>query len=416
MGRLVVQNIGKAYKRYPNRWSRLLEWSDPRNVPRHEAHWVLRGVSFEVAPGESVGIIGTNGAGKSTLLKIITGATQPTEGSVEIDGRVAALLELGMGFHPDFTGRQNALMAGQLLGIPAEELTERMPEIEAFAEIGDYIDQPVRTYSSGMQVRLAFSVATARRPDVLIVDEALSVGDLYFQHKCLLRIRAFKEEGTTLLLVSHSPDTVRMLCQRGLLLEAGAIRKNADAASVMDYYRARQVLRCELTAPGESTADLQEEDATHLAGRDSKSVLTRKSMGGIDVELLGPSLPLHSGDALTIRVSAAFNEAHANPHIGFGIRNKMGIVIYEANTYTLRHPTRPIQIGDTLTVAFTFPCRLWPGTYEVMVGVADGGYSQGSFERALFFDQSYLLFEVVADEATEGWCGLWNLQPEVTVS
>jgi lipopolysaccharide transport system ATP-binding protein len=413
MSRLVVNNIGKAYKRYSSQWSRLLEWADPRHLPRHEAHWVLRGVSFTIEPGESVGIIGTNGAGKSTLLKIITGTTQPSEGSVEVGGRVAALLELGMGFHPDFTGRQNVLTAGQLLGMSAEEVAERMPAIEAFAEIGDYIDQPVRTYSSGMQMRLAFAVATARRPDILIVDEALSVGDLYFQHKCLLRIRSFKEEGATLLLVSHSPDTVRMLCQRGILLEGGAVRKDADAASVMDYYRASQVQRCEWAAPGESTADLEEGDA-QLAGRESKSVLTRKSVGGIQVELLSPALPLHSGDRLTIQITAAFTEAHTDPHLGFGLRNKMGIVIYEANTYTLRHPTRPVQAGDQLTVAFTFPCRLWPGTYELMIGVADGGYDLGSFERSLFFDQSYLIFEVLPGDQV-GWAGLWDLQPEITV-
>ena len=156
---------------------------------------MLQDINFSVNPGEAVGIIGINGAGKSTLLKMITGTTQPTTGSVHITGRVAALLELGMGFHPDFTGRQNAFMAGQLLGYSVEEIARLMPEIEAFAEIGDYIDQPVRVYSSGMQMRLAFSVATAIRPDVLIVDEALSVGDAYFQHKSFDRIRQFREAG-----------------------------------------------------------------------------------------------------------------------------------------------------------------------------------------------------------------------------
>jgi lipopolysaccharide transport system ATP-binding protein len=414
MGQIVVSNVGKAYKRYPSRWARLLEWLDPTDQPRHQAHWVLRGVSFEVAPGEAVGIVGTNGAGKSTLLKIITGTTQPTEGTVTVVGRIAALLELGMGFHPDFTGRQNVFMAGQLLGLNANEITQLMPEIEAFAEIGDYIDQPVRTYSSGMQVRLAFSVATARRPDILIVDEALSVGDVYFQHKCLLRIRSFKEKGTTLLFVSHSPDTVRMLCQRGILIERGMVIKNADAASVMDYYRASQVRRCELATPGKSTSELEEGKAS-LAGRHSKSVLTRKSVGGVNVELFSSSIPLHSGDLLTIQISAAFNEAHADPHIGFGLRNKMGIVIYEANTYTLRHSTRSVQAGEQLKVSFTFPCRLLPGTYELMVGIANGGYDRGSFEQSLFFDQSYLIFEVLAGDHI-GWGGLWDIEPEIAVS
>lgn len=175
MGHIRVSGLGKAYKQYPNRWSRLFEWLVPFSRSRHHLHWVLQGVDFEIQPGEAVGIVGVNGAGKSTLLKMITGTTQPTCGQIHLHGRVAALLELGMGFHPDFTGRQNAFMAGQLLGMQVEEIEALMPEIEGFAEIGDAIDHPVRTYSSGMQMRLAFSVATARRPDILIVDEALSV-------------------------------------------------------------------------------------------------------------------------------------------------------------------------------------------------------------------------------------------------
>ena len=190
MGTISVTNLGKAYKQYPNRWVRLAEWLLPGRRVFHSLKWVLQDISFTVKPGEAVGIIGINGAGKSTLLKMITGTTQPTTGSVRIDGRVAALLELGMGFHPDFTGRQNVFMAGQLLGYSMDEIAHLMPAIEAFAEIDDYLDQPVRVYSSGMQMRLAFSVATARRPDVLIVDEALSVGDTYFQHKSFQRIES----------------------------------------------------------------------------------------------------------------------------------------------------------------------------------------------------------------------------------
>jgi lipopolysaccharide transport system ATP-binding protein len=177
MPALRVANLGKAYKQYPTKWSRLFEWMFPRLGTRHQEKWVLRDITFQVEQGESVGIIGINGAGKSTLLKLITGTIQPTAGTVFIQGRVAAMLELGMGFHPDFTGRQNAVMAGQLLGLGVDEIWELMPQIEDFAEIGEYIDQPVRVYSSGMQMRLAFSVASAKRPDVLVVDEALSVGD-----------------------------------------------------------------------------------------------------------------------------------------------------------------------------------------------------------------------------------------------
>src|SRR5579862_3817599 len=223
MGTIRVSQLGKAYKYYPTRWSRLAEWLVPFGPPRHELKWVLRDINFHVSPGESVGIIGINGAGKSTLLKLIAGTAIATKGSVAMTGRVAALLELGMGFHPDFTGRQNAFMAGQLLGLGTQELLALMPEIEAFAEIGDYVDQPVRVYSSGMQMRLAFSVATAKRPDILIVDEALSVGDAYFQHKSFDRIREFKQQGTTLLMVSHDKTAIQSICDRAILLDAGRL-------------------------------------------------------------------------------------------------------------------------------------------------------------------------------------------------
>lgn len=189
---IAVQNLGKAYKQYPNKWARLLEWMLPYANQRHHLHWVLKDIAFELQPGEALGIIGVNGAGKSTLLKMLTGITQATTGSIAIRGRVAALLELGMGFHPDFSGRQNVLISGQLLGYTAAQIEALMPEIEAFAGIGDYIDQPVRVYSSGMQVRLAFSIATAIRPDILIIDEALSVGDTEFQHRSYDRIRRFR--------------------------------------------------------------------------------------------------------------------------------------------------------------------------------------------------------------------------------
>ncbi|MBV8635779.1 MAG: ABC transporter ATP-binding protein, partial [Burkholderiaceae bacterium] len=243
MGSIRVSKLGKAYKRYPNQWARLAEWLSPFNRKHHDLKWVLQDVDITIKPGESVGLIGINGAGKSTLLKLITGTSQPTVGSVTAQGRIAALLELGMGFHPDFTGRQNVLMSGQLIGMTAAEITALMPEIEAFAEIGEYIDQPVRVYSSGMQVRLAFSVATAVRPDILIVDEALAVGDVFFQQKCYERIRGFCEAGTTLLFVSHAMGTVYSLCDRAILLSEGRVALDASPREVIDLYNAQLLQR-----------------------------------------------------------------------------------------------------------------------------------------------------------------------------
>src|SRR5476651_2867714 len=238
MGAITVKQLGKAYKQYPTRWSRLAEWLLPMRGPRHQLKWILSDINFHVAAGEAVGLIGVNGAGKSTLLKLITGTTQASSGSVSVGGRVAALLELGMGFHPDFTGRQNVYMAGQLNGLSVTEIDALMADIEAFAEIGDYIEQPVRVYSSGMQMRLAFSVATVRRPDVLIVDEALSVGDAYFQHKSFERIRQFRQQGTTLLIVSHDRSAIQAICDRAILLNAGRLELEGSPEAIFDYYNA----------------------------------------------------------------------------------------------------------------------------------------------------------------------------------
>src|SRR6266511_1658302 len=219
-GELHVENLGKSYRHWGSEWRRVASWFVPSIVPREE-HWVLKDVSFSIRPSEAVGIVGQNGAGKSTLLKLITGTIRPTQGIVQLSGRVAAILELGMGFNPDLTGRQNVYHSAGLMGHSQADIERAMPEIEAFAEIGEYFDQPMRTYSSGMQMRVAFSVATAVRPEVLIVDEALAVGDTYFVHKCIQRIREFRDAGATLLIASHDPTAIQTLCDRAILVDGG---------------------------------------------------------------------------------------------------------------------------------------------------------------------------------------------------
>jgi len=234
---LRVNNLGKAYRHYGSEWCRVGSWFGVPVTPRDE-HWVLRNVSFKVEPGEAVGVVGQNGAGKSTLLKLITGTLRPNEGNVEIYGRVAAILELGMGFNHEFSGRQNAYHALGLMGFSVTEISAAMPQIESFAEIGEYFDQPVRTYSNGMQMRVAFATATAYQPEFLIVDEVLSVGDSYFQHKSFDRIRQFKEMGTALLFVTHAMGDVRTLCDRAILLDKGHVLRDGLPDEVVDYYNA----------------------------------------------------------------------------------------------------------------------------------------------------------------------------------
>ena len=362
MGTITITNLGKAYKQYPTRWSRLLEWVTPFGKPRHQLKWVLQDINFSVNPGEAVGIIGINGAGKSTLLKMITGTTQPTTGSVHITGRVAALLELGMGFHPDFTGRQNAYMAGQLLGMSVEEIASLMPKIEAFAEIGDYMDQPVRVYSSGMQMRVAFSVATARRPDVLIVDEALSVGDAYFQHKSFDRIREFRKQGTTLLIVSHDKHAIQSICDHAILLDAGGLAKKGEPEAVMDYYNAliAQKENSKIEQVVSDTGKVQTISGTGEADIESAAILNRE---GKPIEIV------NVGENITLKVTVRANAALPELVLGYLIKDRLGQPIYGTNTYLLGSPLKQVKAGERMEYTFSFPANLGAGSYAVSLAL-----------------------------------------------
>ncbi|MGC3028692.1 ABC transporter ATP-binding protein [Burkholderia sp. DN3021] len=365
MGTITVTNLGKAYKQYPTRWSRLVEWMDPRRKEHHKLHWVLRDVNFSVRAGEAIGIIGINGAGKSTLLKMIVGTTQPTVGSVTMTGRVAALLELGMGFHPDFTGRQNVMMAGQLLGYSVDELTALMPEIEAFAEIGEYIDQPVRVYSSGMQMRLAFSVATARRPDVLIVDEALSVGDAYFQHKSFDRIREFGKQGTTLLIVAHDKAAIQAICDRAILLNAGRLEMEGPPEAVMDYYNAMLADRenSEVRQEKLGSGAVQTVSGTGEALIDDVALLDRS---GQPVEIVGVGQPV----ALRVKVKCA--KAIPELVVGYMIKDRLGQTVFGTNTYHLKQVLVDLAEGQSVELHFEFLANIGVGSYSVAVALHTG--------------------------------------------
>lgn len=362
MGTITVTKLGKAYKQYPTRWGRLAEWILPGSKPRHHVKWVMQDVSFTVSPGEAVGIIGINGAGKSTLLKMITGTTQPTTGSVHITGRVAAMLELGMGFHPDFTGRQNAFMAGQLLGYSVEEITRLMPEIEAFAEIGDYIDQPVRVYSSGMQMRLAFSVATAHRPDVLIVDEALSVGDAYFQHKSFDRIREFRKQGTTLLIVSHDKGAIQSICDRAILLNVGRLAMQGEPEAVMDYYNAMLAERENQTVRQQVTNDgkLQTISGSGEAAIEEVMLLNAQDER-LEVVNVGQLVKLK----VVVRATADIPELV----LGYMIKDRLGQPVFGTNTHHLKRTMGTVKCGTTSVFTFQFAANLGEGTYSIAIAL-----------------------------------------------
>lgn len=368
MGTITVANISKAYKQYNKRFGRLgrlIEWFLPflTFIPKqHEKKFVLKDISFTVNQGEAVGIVGMNGAGKSTLLKMITGTVQPSGGSIHMQGRVAALLELGMGFHPDFTGRQNAYMAGQLLGYSHQQIQEAMPEIEAFAEIGDYIDQAVRVYSSGMMVRLAFSVATAYRPDILIVDEALSVGDAYFQHKSFSRIKAFQEQGTTLLFVSHDKGAIQAVCDHAILLIAGEIAMQGQPEAVMDYYNAMLSDKQNQTVIQNVIDDGKIQTISGTGEATITDIcLLNKNGERIEVVDVGQRVVL----SITVKAHADIERLV----LGYGVRDRLGQVMYGTNTDLTKQALENIKKDGVVQYNIEFDTNLGPGSYSIQTAL-----------------------------------------------
>lgn len=416
---LKLDNMGKAFRRYRGEWQRVLSWLGLPVTPLDE-HWALRNASFAVFPGEAVGIVGQNGAGKSTLLKLITGTLRPTEGSCAAQGRIAAILELGMGFNAEFSGRQNVIHAAGLMGFQVEEILAVMPQIEAFAEIGEYFDQPVRTYSSGMQMRVAFSVATAFRPDILIVDEALSVGDAYFQQKCHDRIREYTAQGTSLLFVSHSMDAVLFLCDRAILLKDGAIVHDGPPREVIDLYQADTLVRLDckpgqrMVAPvSRPLAVSEDEPAEETAVEPAPGSITSEAVSFESIQLLNhdgvETQTFISGEPMTIRISYRAHAPFDDPHIGFKIRNTRGIVLFETNSYCMGHHLGPVPASDLITGSFTCNTALAPGEYSVTIGFANGGYGEDCFREALNYQHQVALFSVVRNLGAYNWSGMIDL-------
>lgn len=442
MDRITVEGLGKAYKRYPSRFGRLREWTTPRSAPRHSLTWVLKNISFQVADGESVGILGVNGAGKSTLLKLITGTSQPTTGRVSIHGRVAALLELGMGFHPDFTGRQNVFMAAQLQGLTTAQIESHLVEIQEFADIGDYFEMPVRVYSSGMQVRLAFAVATAIRPDVLIVDEALSVGDVAFQAKCFRRIREFKEQGTTLLLVTHSLDDVVKHCQKAIVLDGGHIVDEGEPRAVVNKFRDRLFGR---TRKALSNHETPGSDEISLDDPETDGLVREPAVPSIDFDLSDSDVfntrPLYQniehrwgdgsaritdyalrakdrlyptsvevGEQLTIAFRVLFDRPPAFPVFGLMIKTLEGQIVYGTNSELKGKVVDEVAAREAVNCQFSFPMRLNAGHYLVSLGVSEASLDG----QDLPLDRRYdaILLNVTA---AESFLGLFDFSASCTL-
>lgn len=373
---LAVENIGKAYRTYHSEWHRFARWFGMPTKASEET-WVLRHVSFHAHAGEAIGIIGQNGAGKSTLLKIIAGTFRPSEGQVLVHGRIAAILELGMGFKPELTGRQNVRHAAALMGFSPEQIEAAMPEIEAFADIGEYFNAPLRTYSSGMQVRLAFAVATAWRPDILIVDEALSVGDAAFQRKCFRRIERYCGENTALLFVSHDLETVKKICMRAIFLREGRLAALGPAKQVCDEYE-RYLFGADKAAGTMEQAPPAIAKHLHATFDPALAAGCEKVYGNGKAHIEACWLEDLSGRRINVADSGVpfrwcyrvrFHEPVCEPIFAMMLKTREGTAVYGVDSKELHIAPRNFQQGDTVLVAFLLINPLAPGTYYLNCGV-----------------------------------------------
>jgi len=379
---LALTRVGKEYRLYDSPRARLKALLTGRAT--HRSHWALREVSLNLARGQCLGVVGSNGAGKSTLLKLVTGTLQPTTGRVERRGRVTAILELGAGFHPDFTGRQNLYFGGSLIGIPTEQMARLEPQVLAFAEIGEAIDRPVKTYSSGMVMRLAFALVTVVEPDLLIIDEALAVGDQHFQKKCIDRIRAFRENGCTILFCSHSPYHVRHLCDVALWLDQGRMMELGETETVLAAYEkharlldqrsdaglsSATVAKAEETVPAETEHSVAASSVKH--DPDAAAIISCDIAGLIDQGEDRPLLLRSRNLVATITVRGKDDEC---PHVGFMLEQDRGVGITSISTH--EDGVAPVRVGApqdrTWRVTLTFPdLPLHTGDYVVSVYLFD---------------------------------------------
>ncbi len=377
-----VAGISKYYPLGNSQWERVRRIFSPGSHTRQEI-CALRDVSFTVAEGEAFGIIGSNGSGKSTLLQIVAGILRPSAGSVTINGRCSTLLELGSGFAPEFTGRQNVYLNATILGLSQEEIDTKFESIERFADIGNFIDQPIRTYSTGMVLRLAFAVIAHSDPRILIVDEALAVGDIVFRQRCMRRIHDLRAQGVTILFVSHDTGDVKALCERCLWLDRGVVRGLGEADDIVAHYLAATLAR-DRTPEIAETAPTPEPGPAAAAHRFGNGAAT---ITGVSL----PPAPTKREALLRLRIQGV--RAVAAPIAGFLVRNQKGESIFGTNSARENHPLTALRAGGERTVDFriTMP-RLAPGRYSISVAISDG--SIGEFEvcdyieDAISFDAS----------------------------
>lgn len=432
-----LENIGKVYKLYSRPLHRVLEALIPSLEGRyHREFHALNNICFKIDKGQTVGIIGKNGSGKSTLLQIICSILKPTAGNLTVDGRISALLELGAGFNPEFSGRENVFLNGSILGVTRKEMEKCLDDVLAFADIGTFIDQPVKTYSSGMYVRLAFAVAINVQPDILIVDEALSVGDTAFQAKCFAKFKEFQENGVTILFVTHSMDLVTRYCDNAILLEDGHIVSSGAAKDVVDEYN-RRIVNCSTeqeAAPPETTS-VEETQAEIVEAKEEESSLEQSEEEQITTHMKASELAYQrnpnenrygNGKAEIIDMGidslgeqkqfsfihgqhyrfwfkTLFHSDLDDPITAFTIKDVKGFDLTGTNTLFKNIKVGKVERGDVILTEFEHKMMLNPGGYLLSFGCA--GFENGNY---VVYDRRYdtITFEVISENSSVGFFDL----------
>lgn len=381
------QGVSKSYAIYDAPGDRLKELLSFNRLKRHRDFWALQDISFEVNRGETFCVVGENGSGKSTMLQMIAGILPATSGTLSVNGRVSALLELGAGFNPEFTGRDNVYLNGSILGLTTRQIDERYQDIETFAEIGDFIDQPVKTYSSGMVVRLAFAVAINVDPEILLVDEALAVGDIYFRQRCMRKVHELRARGVTILFVSHAVSDVKAIGDRALWLDHGRLREIGEPDRVISKYLAAMTQKDSsylLAHAGKEETSLRSgparapEIVETIPNIDHRFGDGRAEILGIAIfDERGRSLPmLEPNSQIVVRISVLAKENLALPVVGFMLRNQLGMDFSGTNTAREGHDLPRMHPGDIVTVDFHVDLpELYPASFSFSPAIADGPLS-----------------------------------------
>lgn len=427
-----VKDVSKMYKLYDRNRDRLLDAFGLSKTPRYHEHYALHNLNFSVKKGETVGIIGTNGAGKSTILKIITGVLNPTDGQVEINGRISALLELGAGFNMEYTGIENIYLNGTMIGFSREEIDKKLDDILKFADIGDFVYQPVKTYSSGMFVRLAFAVAINIEPEILIVDEALSVGDVFFQAKCYKKFEDFKKMGKTILFVSHDLGSIAKYCDRVVLLNKGTKIAEGNPKQMIGMYKKLLVNQLNLD---ETTQEMvMEEESEHsldnepmfTLGKDKETLWRNKYEINPNVDEYGNGKAhiidfavrdedgeitnsINKGTRFSIVSEVKFEQEIQNPIFTYTFKNIQGTAITGTNTMYEKKDLDVVYAGDVYTCTFTQDMNLQGGEY--LLSISCTGYRDGEF---VVYHRLYdvINITVVSEKNTVGF---YDMNSKVTI-